>query len=167
MSESVKNPNVLDKKLWIQIREEARKKFLVYPSAYTGFWISNQYLKRGGKYLKKSSGNKSLLTRWKKEIWVNICNKKNPKIKVKNKNDIVSKTQIFKVCGRTKNVTLDKKKYPLCRPSIRINKKTPKTIYEITEKERLKMCRKKRNLEQGVNKKPTRVYFSKKELVKL
>lgn len=162
MSESVKNPNVIDKKLWVKIREEAKKKFLVYPSAYTGFWISNQYVKRGGKYKPKSSGKTSLLKRWKDELWVNICNKKKPKIKVKDKNSLVSKSQTFKVCGRSKNVSLDKKTYPLCRPSVRINKKSPKTIYEITEKERVKMCRKKRNMEQGVDKKPTKVYFSKK-----
>ncbi len=165
MSETVKNPNVLDKKLWIQIRKEAKEKFLVFPSAYTGFWIANQYVKRGGKYKPKTSGKTSLLNRWRKEVWVNICNKNSPKIKVKDKNKLVSKDQTFKTCGRSKNVTLDKKSYPLCRPSVRITQKSPKTIYELTEKERVKMCKKKRHLEQGVNKKPTKVYFSKKHKV--
>ena len=159
---TVLNKNILDPKLWETIRNEARKNFKVFPSAYASFWITNQYKERGGKYLEGSSNKHALLKRWKDEIWVNICLKEKPKIKIKDKKILVPKEQKFRVCGRSKNATLDKRDYPLCRPSIRINEKSPKTVYEITETERAKMCRKKRSMEQGVNGKPVRVFFSKK-----
>jgi hypothetical protein len=154
------NKNVLDPKLWASIKEEARKKFKVFPSAYASFWITNRYKELGGKYSKGSSNEKTPLKRWKDEIWVNICVKETPKIKVQDENRLVPKKQKFKECGR-KTANLDKKDYPLCRPSIRITIKSPKTIYEISEEERVKMCKKKRSMEQGVNGKPVRVFFSK------
>lgn len=162
---TVLNKNIIDVRLWETIREEARKKFKVFPSAYASFWITNQYKERGGRYKQGSSNKNALLKRWKDEAWVNICSKQTPKIKIKDSDALVPKEQKFKPCGRSKEATLDKKSYPLCRPSVRVNKNSPKIVYEITEKERKKMCRKKRSMEQGVNGKPVRVFFSKKEKV--
>lgn len=39
-----------DKKLYSQVKSEAKKKFRVFPSAYASAWIVKQYKKRGGKY---------------------------------------------------------------------------------------------------------------------
>ena len=78
---------------------------------------------------KKSINRKSNLGRWFKEKWVNVCNKKSGK---------------YVVCGRKKS---NIKKYPYCRPLVRINKKTPMTVNEIKKKygsNKLKsMCNKK------------------------
>lgn len=125
--------------LWEKIKKEAKKKFLVFPSAYASFWMANQYKKKGGQYDANTSKKNSTLFRWKMEKWVNVCDH-------------------YKPCGRSK-ASLFSKNYPLCRPSIRINSKTPKTIHEIPKTQLKKMCLKKRSLNQGIDKKPSRVYF--------
>ncbi|WP_353744233.1 DUF5872 domain-containing protein [Marinobacter sp.] len=40
-----KNPS-----LWSRVKSEARKKFDVYPSAYSNAWASKEYKSRGGKW---------------------------------------------------------------------------------------------------------------------
>lgn len=146
------NPNIIDKKLWNSIKEEAKIKFLVFPNAYASFWMTNQYKKRGGRYIENTYDKNGLLKRWKDEKWVNICEK--------------DEKGNYTPCGR-KIANLNKKDYPLCRPSIRINEKTPKTIKEISEEERISMCKKKKSMAQGVKGKPVRVFFSKKDKNKL
>ena len=112
-----------NKLLYNKIKNLAKRKFKAWPSAYASGWLVKEYLKAGGEYEynKKKSSN---LNRWYKEKWVNVC--KLPKL--------VS-------CGREK---YSKKKYPYCRPSIRINKKTPKTIHEISKKILKRRCSNKR-----------------------
>lgn len=118
--------NTRDPVLWEKIKQEAKKKFTAFPSAYASFWMVNQYKKRGGKY--KGTKNKdNELTRWKQEKWVNICKKlKNGK---------------YAPCGRSK--ADGNSKYPACRPSIRINQNTPKTVYEMTPQEIARKCKAK------------------------
>lgn len=121
--------NPKDQKLWDSIREEAKKKFKAFPSAYASFWITAQYRKRGGTFLGPKP-EKSGITRWANEKWVDICSPigiKDGKV-------------IYKTCGRQKS---DPRKYPLCRPSARITKKTPKTVYEIDHAQVKKMCQQK------------------------
>ena len=139
-----------NKKLYESIKNEAKKKFKVYPSAYANSWLVRTYKSRGGKYkispnksnkksryTKKQSPNKSNkkytkkenlsgLDRWYKEEWINVC--KLPKI-VK--------------CGRSKSSS---KNYPYCRPRYRINSKSPKNINEIPKKELMKRCSIKRKI---------------------
>jgi hypothetical protein len=120
-------PEPINKRLYNKVKEEAKKKFKVYPSAYANGWLVKEYKRRGGKYKGKKSSNKGL-SRWYKEEWINVCEW--PK-KVS--------------CGRPKlSITQWKKKYPYCRPLYRINKKTPKTVKELTSKQRKKRCSQKR-----------------------
>jgi len=109
-------------RLYNRVKAEAKKKFKVYPSIYANSWLVKEYKRRGGKYKgsKKSDG----LTRWYKEKWVDVC--KLPK-KVS--------------CGRSK---ADWKKYPYCRPTVRVSSKTPKTVKELTKKQLRSRCAKKR-----------------------
>jgi hypothetical protein len=114
-----------DKKLWNKIKMEAKLKFKVYPSAYANFYIIKKYKKMNGKFIGKKDLDKGL-ARWIVEKWVNICEKD-------SKNE-------YKKCGRPSTL---KGMYPYCRPSVRINKKTPKTVGELTKKEIQKRCKSK------------------------
>lgn len=64
------------------------------------------------------------LSRWFREKWVNVCKKKGNK---------------YAKCGKVG------KKYPYCRPSIRISSKTPKTVRELGKRKLAKMCKRKKN----------------------
>jgi hypothetical protein len=64
------------------------------------------------------------LSRWFKEKWVNVCKKEGNK---------------YAKCGK------NGKKYPYCRPSVRISLKTPKTVREIGERKLAEMCKRKKN----------------------
>lgn len=103
-------------KLYEKVKLLANKKFKSNSGIYRSSWIVKEYKKRGGKYKGKKNVN-SGLTRWYKEKWVNL-----------NKRD---KNGKYVSCGRKNSKT---GKYPLCRPSKRINSKTPRTIYEISKK---------------------------------
>lgn len=110
-----------DMTLYNSVKKMASKKFKSPSGIYRSSWIVKEYLNRGGKYSsnkKETSG----LTRWFKEKWVDISRPiKNSKGKVIG----------YKSCGRK---TQSNNKYPLCRPSKRINKKTPKTYKELSSK---------------------------------
>ena len=115
-----------NKKLYEKVKSLTKKKFKVYPSAYANYWLSREYKKRGGKYIGKKSKS-SGLDRWTKEKWINVC--KLPK-KVK--------------CGRSKASGKNwKKDYPYCRPSVRVNKSTPKLASELSKAEIRRRCSQK------------------------
>ena len=60
------------------------------------------------------------LTRWFKEKWVDV--------------------KTGKDCGRKKG---DGRPYPACRPSVKVDKKTPKTTGEMTKEEKERFKREK------------------------
>lgn len=39
-----------NKELYARVKEAAKAKFDVYPSAYANAWLAGEYKKRGGKY---------------------------------------------------------------------------------------------------------------------
>jgi len=113
--------------LYNKIKAEAKRKFKVWPSAYASGWLVKEYKRRGGKYKGGKKSIKKGLSRWYAEEWINVC--KLPKIVP---------------CGRPKlSLSNWKKKYPYCRPSVRINASTPKTSRELSQKELKSRCRKK------------------------
>ena len=110
-----------DLNLYNSVKKAASKKFKSPSGIYRSSWIVKEYIRRGGKYCNKKKETDGL-TRWFKEKWVDISRPiKNSKGKVIG----------YKSCGRK---TQSDKKYPLCRPSKRINKKTPKTYKELSRK---------------------------------
>jgi hypothetical protein len=132
--------NVENKKLYREVVQKVKQRVKVWPSAYASGQVVSEYKKEGGKY--KGEQNSSL-GRWYKEKWVNVCKPKGGG---------------YEKCGRSKSKIKD---YPYCRPSVRVNSKTPMTVAELKEKygkEKLEnMCKKKRK--QGLPKggKPTRI----------
>jgi hypothetical protein len=119
-------PSPTNEKLYNKVKSQAKKKFKVWPSAYASGWLVKEYKRLGGTYSGKKSSS-SGISRWYKEKWINVC--KLPK-KVS--------------CGRSKLSKKWKENYPYCRPSIRVNKSTPRTSYEISTEEIKRRCSRKR-----------------------
>ena len=114
-------PEPSNKKLYSHVKTLANKKFKSPSGIYRSSWIVREYKKRGGRY----TGSKSKSTglkRWFKENWVDL----NRPIK-NSKGKIIG----YKKCGR-KSVKSNGK-YPLCRPSRRVNKGTPKMYKQLSK----------------------------------
>jgi hypothetical protein len=120
--------NVVNKELYTKVKAEVKSKFKSWPSAYASGQVVRTYKSRGGKYRgsKKKSGG---LSRWFDEKWINVC--KLPK-KV--------------ACGRPKstNMATWKKKYPYCRPSVKVTKGTPRIASSLTKRQIKSRCRRKK-----------------------
>lgn len=133
-----------------------QQKFDVYPSAYANIYASKvcqglnddleQVTKKHPGYA-NFTGEKldNPLHRWIEEKWVNVCKKgKGP--------------GGYASCGSGEGI--DKpEKYPYCRPYYKLKGTTVKTVGELSDKELKKMCRIKRGLKQGIDKKPTRIFL--------
>lgn len=110
----------LNKTLYAKVKRLANKKFKSPTGVYRSSWIVKEYIKRGGKYSGKKTKTSGLL-RWYSEKWVDL---KRP---IKKSGKIIG----YKSCGRSKRSS---KRYPLCRPTLRINKKTPRVYSSISKK---------------------------------
>ncbi len=133
------NQHPSDPILYLNIKEEAKQRFRSWPSAYASGWLIKTYKDRFretyGSQKKPFLSKKSFqgrLTRWYREIWINVCEL--PKIVP---------------CGRHPN---ESKKYwkdfPYCRPLYRITNKTPKTAMELSSKEIRERCKLKKKKPQ-------------------
>lgn len=116
--------NVVDKELYKKIKIMIRKDVDAQNrrwGLYDSSRLVKKYKEAGGKYSGKSENG---TTRWYKEKWINACVW--PKIEP---------------CGR-KDMT---KSIAYCRPSIKVSKKTPKLVQELTQQEIKKRCFLKKN----------------------
>lgn len=102
---------IADQKLYNQVVSEAKRRYKVWPSAYASGWVVKEYLRRGGKY----TGQSKSLQRWFQERWVDVGR--------------------WLEEGKLVPCSNDAKRYPYCRPSVRVSSQTPKTIYEIPTSE--------------------------------
>ena len=68
---SKKRPEPTNKRLYEQVKREAKKKYGKW-SAYASSWTVREYKKRGGRY-RGSKSRTSGISRWHKEKWVNVC----------------------------------------------------------------------------------------------
>ena len=120
-------PTPSNKRLYADVKALADRKFEAPTSAYKSAWIVREYIKRGGVYRQDSKDSHDQkeqgLKRWFKEKWVDL---ERP---VRNAQ---GKVTGYAQCGRQMRATLSPSKYPLCRPSVRVNAATPKTIHEIS-----------------------------------
>lgn len=120
----------VDNELYYEVKKLADLKFKEKTSVYKSSWIVREYKKRGGEYIGTKPESKGL-SRWYKEKWVDL----NRPIKDKK-----GATIGYEKCGRH----IKKGVYPLCRPSIRITKDTPKTYNEIAKTTIEKLLKKKK-----------------------
>lgn len=98
-----------NQKLYNSIKQKIKRK-MVWPSIYASSALVREYKKAGGQYI-GSKHTKGGLSRWYSEKWTDVCT--------------------MKPCGRH---TFSTRKYPKCRPAIRVSKETPITIDEIKQK---------------------------------
>jgi hypothetical protein len=128
-----------NERLYKSVKKLADKKFQAQTSVYKSSWIVREYKKRGGKY---KSANKSTtgLKRWFREDWVDL----NRPIK-NSRGKIIG----YKPCGRSSSNS--KSKYPLCRPSRRVSKSTPRTYREISKRSLSRAKREKRRVTSHKN----------------
>lgn len=101
--------NIVNHKLYNKVKEEAKNKFIRYPSIYASSWIVKEYKKRGGEYSGKKT--KVGISRWYKEEWIQVL----PYLKNGKKIQ----------CGSSN------KDGKACRPLKRIDRNTPITIPEL------------------------------------
>ena len=103
-------PSANDIALYEEVKNEARKRFKTWPSAYASAWLVQEYTKRGGTFAQQR-GARDGVGRWFDEQWVQVI----PYVK---DGKIVA-------CGASNKQT------KACRPLRRINEKTPATIDEL------------------------------------
>ena len=123
-------PEPIHNTLYEKVKQEATRKFASKSGIYRSSWIVREYKKRGGKYKGSKPTKKGGLKRWYKEKWVDL----NRPIYQHGK--IVD----YEPCGRTST----SQKYPLCRPTKRITKKTPKTYKELSKRS-IKQAKKRKS----------------------
>lgn len=119
-------PQPRNPKLYLKVKEEAKKKFKSWPSVYGSSWLVREYKKRGGTY----RGERSLggLPRWFQEEWINVC-----------------KLPREVACGRPKGPLGQwKKTYPYCRPKIRVSPQTPVIAGKLTKAQIRRRCAQKK-----------------------
>lgn len=122
--------NVLNKSLYLRIKNKLKKTVKSWPSAYGSGLLVKQYKQAGGKYKGKKADKTTGLQRWFAEKWIDVC--AYPKIKQ---------------CGRPKgsySSSSYQKDYPYCRPLHKITSKTPKTVKSLSKSRRKSLCNKKK-----------------------
>ena len=112
--------NVLDPVIYYQARERVKRRVKTWPSAYASGQVVNAYKRDGGRY--RGSKKNTDLDRWYQEHWVNICEKNGEHSK-------------YLECSSDES-----KRYPYCRPSVRVNSQTPKTVGELSKTKIKEMC---------------------------
>lgn len=113
--------NVVNKKLYESIKSKIKKSIKGRRwGAYDSGRLVREYKAKGGKY--RGSKGKTDLGRWYREKWVDACAW--PK---------------KKACGRK-----TKEKIAYCRPSKRVDSKTPKLVQQLTKAQIKSRCAKKK-----------------------
>ena len=113
--------NVVNKKLYESIKSKIKRDVKGRRwGAYDSGRLVREYKSAGGKY--KGSKGKSNLSRWYKEKWVDACDwpKRKP-------------------CGRK-----TKQSIAYCRPSKKVDSKTPKLVQKLTAAQRKSRCARKK-----------------------
>lgn len=112
---------ILNKNLYIKVRDKIYKDIPKH-SAYRSMIIIKEYQKQGGK-IKKKLEEKSGLTIWIREKWINLT---------PYAEGIINSIDKSPKCGERH----PKQKGPsVCRPSIKINKDTPIIAKNYTKKQ--------------------------------
>jgi hypothetical protein len=140
-----KKPIPVNKSLYNSIKRKIKSRTKVWPSAYASGQMVKEYKHNCGKYRCSKFGS---LDRWFNEKWVDVCSKQK---------------KGYSPCGRKNS----NRRYPYCRPSVRVNKNTPKTIREIGN-QKGRLCRQKKKnpykkvfVHFGIKKNKTKRYMDK------
>jgi len=110
-------PIPLNTDLYNRVKQMASEKFKAPTGAYRSMWIVKKYKELGGTY-DRPKATHTKLTDWRKEHWIDL---NQPKA-----------GGGYEKCGHPN----PNGKYPLCRPSIKVNENTPK-LYQNISNERI------------------------------
>lgn len=125
-------PVPLRTKLYEAVKRQADATF-ESPSAYKSGWIVKTYKRLGGKYADDGArAGDSGLGKWFREAWVDL--------------NRLRTDGSFERCGRQRAVQGGR--YPLCRPSIRVDRTTPKTVKELSPRA-IQTARKRKSRSPG------------------
>jgi hypothetical protein len=110
----------LDQSKYNRIKEDIKRRLKGKRwGAYTSGQLVSEYKRKGGRYRCRFGD----LNRWFKEGWRDVCTNK--------------------PCGRKPG---EKRRYPYCRPTRRINGSTPRTFKELSREEIKRRCAKKHRI---------------------
>lgn len=129
--------NVLDKQLYQSIKEDIHQKLKLKGTRwgiYDSSELVRRYKEKGGRYDSRYGKTKKQgVSRWYKQVWINICESEPP--------------QKMVPCGRKNPYSGP---YPVCRPYYKISQKTPTTYNELTNDEIKKACKNKNKNPQKI-----------------
>lgn len=103
------SPRPIDTALYAAVKREARKRFERWPSAYGSAWLVKEYTHRGGRYAGDASSG---VDKWMREKWIQVGPALDTGARVP--------------CGGR-----GPRKGRACRPSVRVDARTPPTLDEI------------------------------------
>lgn len=115
----------LDPDLYEAIVEEAKARFAVWPSAYASGWVVREYKERGGRYAGQARGERTGLTRWFGEEWVDLS-----RPIYDEDGELVG----YEPCGRARGG--DPADYPKCRPLKEALRMTPDEVADAIRRKR-------------------------------
>jgi hypothetical protein len=121
-SAAMPRPEPVDRALYARVKREASARFGAPSSWYRSAWIVKTYKARGGRYgapLTAAVASSGLI-RWARERWVNL----NAPL-YDSKGALVG----YEACGRRSSK--GRGPYPLCRPTRRVSRGTPRTLGEL------------------------------------
>jgi Family of unknown function (DUF5872) len=113
-----------NKQLYDSIKEQVKSSVNRWPSAYASAMLIKQYKQAGGTFANDNKPKR--LKRWFEEDWKDI--------------------KTLKPCGNVKSSEY----YPTCRPTIRINSKTPVIMSELSETEKKQKVKQKQKIKTGI-----------------
>jgi hypothetical protein len=113
----------LDPDLYAAVVDEAKARFAVWPSAYASGWVVKTYKERGGRYGGESKGERTGLTKWFGEEWVDLSRP--------------TADGGYEPCGRKgSDAPFDAAHYPKCRPLREALRMSPDEVKDAVRRKR-------------------------------
>ena len=113
----------LDQRLYDEVVRDVRRRVSSWPSAYASGQVVREYKRRGGRY-EGSRRRDASLSRWFKEDWRNVCERDSS--------------------GSYPTCDAGSRRMPYCRPTVRVSKRTPRTVDEMSHIQLRSLCEQKR-----------------------
>ena len=119
----------LDPDLYADVVAEAKSRFDVWPSAYASGWVVKTYKARGGRYAGATKGQRTGLTKWFGESWVDLS---------RPIHDEDGELVGYEPCGRktAQDASNDPAAYPKCRPLKEAMRMSPSEVKDAIKRKR-------------------------------
>ena len=119
----------LDPDLYADVVAEAKSRFDVWPSAYASGWVVKTYKARGGRYAGATKDQRTGLTKWFGEEWVDLS---------RPIHDEDGELVGYEPCGRktAQDASNDPAAYPKCRPLKEAMRMSPSEVKDAIKRKR-------------------------------